>query len=90
MSTEMSNQKAILIPRMQSNIEQGTIFCDSIFKKIWRFFTKPFESILIADEAAGEGYVFKSVYINHCIGNVFDNKEVVSKAMMFLQNGKFN
>lgn len=89
MSTEISNQKAILIPRMPSNIEQGTIFCDSIFKKIGRFFTKPFESIPIADESTEEGYVLKSVYINHYIGNVFDNKEVVSKAMMFLQNGKF-
>jgi len=89
MSTEVSNQKAILIPRLPSNIEQGTIFCDSIFKKIGRFFTKPFESIPIIDESTEEGYVVKAIYLNHYWGNVFKDKKVVDAAITFLEKGKF-
>ena len=86
---EVSGDQAILVPRLPSNIEQGTIFGDSLLKKFTRFCTKPFESIPVIDETSEESYVMKAIYIDNEKKSVFNNQEILRAAINFLQRGKF-
>lgn len=89
MAEEVSSENAFLIPKMPLNVEQGTIFCDSIIKKITRFISKPFESVSIGNENTEESYVVKSVTIDNYKKDIFSNENVVKSAIKFIEKGQF-
>lgn len=89
MAADISSGNAFLIPKMPSNIEQGTIFCDSVVKKITRAITKPFESVLLDDKNSEESYVVKSIMIDNYGNRVFNNENVLKTAIKFLEKGQF-
>ena len=90
LSREVSAQRATSVPKISSNIEQGAILCDSILKKIAKFITKPFEGTPIEGEISEENYITKTIFVDNCKVNVFNNENVVEKCVNFLEKGKFN
>ena len=89
MAEEISTENALLIPKIPSNIEQGTIFCDSLGKKLLGKITKPFESIQINPDASESNYATNSVTVYTHKKSIFSDEKILRYAINFLKKGKF-
>jgi len=89
MANDISAENALLIPKLPSNIEQGTIFCNSLFKRLLKKITKPFEGVPINSDSSEKSYAVKSIIIATNKKNVFSDEKVLKKAMSFLEKGQF-
>lgn len=89
MAQEISAEEALLIPKIPSNIEQGTIFCDSPFRKLIRKITKPFESINTNPDSLEETYATKSITVYTRKKDIFSDKKILKHSINFLEKGEF-
>ena len=87
MAEEISSDKTDLIAKLPQNIEQGTIFCDSKLKRLWKRMTRRYESIPLKNETTEESYVVKSVHIENNKKNPLNNEKVIETILNFLEKG---